>query len=300
MAAPRSRTDPHERAATEPVLPNLVIAGFPKCGTSSVFEWLCLHPDVCGSSVKETNFLFDEPKPDSVAFHTHGLDAYGRFFQPRGAERVIVEATPNYTTQDTPIEVLAGLPTAPRILVLVREPAARVLSQYRFLQQNLGRLAEDVSFRDWLRTDKGQRNVDISRYHRHLVRWAARFDDDRLRVLVFEELVRDPAAVMGGICDWLGIDGALYGEVELAAHNRTQAVRHPGLAALAHRLRAHVPAGAVNRLLPLWQRLVAHPVSPPRESDLETRRELRAEFDADNRALARDFGLDLAAWTAGD
>jgi hypothetical protein len=44
-------------------LPNLVIAGAPKCGTSSLFYWLADHPQACGSTVKETFYLMDEEHP---------------------------------------------------------------------------------------------------------------------------------------------------------------------------------------------------------------------------------------------
>ena len=41
----------------EYVLPNLIIAGTPKSGTSSIFTYLRAHPSVCGSKIKETAFF---------------------------------------------------------------------------------------------------------------------------------------------------------------------------------------------------------------------------------------------------
>ena len=45
------------------MLPNVVIAGAPKCGTTSLFAWLADHPDVCGSNVKEARYFLDPGDP---------------------------------------------------------------------------------------------------------------------------------------------------------------------------------------------------------------------------------------------
>ena len=65
------------------VLPNTIVAGAPKCGTTSVFRYLADHPEVCASNVKETRFLIDPGYPlfDAAAnFSIHGLGGYERFF----------------------------------------------------------------------------------------------------------------------------------------------------------------------------------------------------------------------------
>lgn len=41
------------------VVPSLIIAGAPKCGTTSLFDYLIRHPDIGGSSVKETHYFMD-------------------------------------------------------------------------------------------------------------------------------------------------------------------------------------------------------------------------------------------------
>ena len=70
--------------ASKLVLPNTVIAGAPKCGTTSLFRWLNDHPDACGSTTKEPRYLID---PDSCLFdktsnfHDHGLEGYEAYFE---------------------------------------------------------------------------------------------------------------------------------------------------------------------------------------------------------------------------
>lgn len=73
------------------MLPNLVITGFPKCGTTSLFTWLADHPQVTGSTVKETNFFVD-PGTHSFRSHAnfrdHGLAGYKAYFQKAQAEKL--------------------------------------------------------------------------------------------------------------------------------------------------------------------------------------------------------------------
>lgn len=64
-------------------LPNLLIAGAPKCGTSSIFTWLIAHPEVCGSQPKETFYLMnsDSPLCNSNLFYDIGrLEKYSQYF----------------------------------------------------------------------------------------------------------------------------------------------------------------------------------------------------------------------------
>ena len=94
------------------MLPNVVVAGAPKCGTSSLFAWLCDHPDVCGSQVKETRYLLDASSPlaRSGSYERGGIQGYAAYFEHCAERatppRVIVEATPDYLYQETARQVL--------------------------------------------------------------------------------------------------------------------------------------------------------------------------------------------------
>ena len=95
------------------MLPNVVIAGAPKCGTTSLFAWLADHPDVCGSNVKEARYFLDPDDPlfDEISnFRDHGLAGYEAYFtdcEERKAQ-VVLEATPVYLYQQTAPEGLVA------------------------------------------------------------------------------------------------------------------------------------------------------------------------------------------------
>src|SRR3954466_13605025 len=89
LTAPSARTP-----ATGPGrLPNALIIGVSKAGTTSLFDYLTQHPEVAGSKPKETLFFSDLVYSD---FTLPPIRNYRRFFRHTGAARIVMEASPNY------------------------------------------------------------------------------------------------------------------------------------------------------------------------------------------------------------
>ncbi len=113
------------RAATRGALPNLVLIGGLKCGTTSLHHYLNLHPQVAMSRPKELNFFVAELNWDL------GADWYASHFDP-GAD-VRGETSPHYTNRPR-LEGVARrmreLLDDVRILYAVRDPIERLLSHY--------------------------------------------------------------------------------------------------------------------------------------------------------------------------
>jgi hypothetical protein len=301
-------------------LPDLVIAGAPKCGTSSLFRWLAAHPAVRGSSVKETYFLLDRGHPlldPARNVHDHGVAAYGSFFPEAegGEDALLLEGTTHYLYQQTAPRVLAGLDRPPHVIFLLREPAERVYSSYRYTRNNLGVLRPGATFRDFVRLGEGgdaaaltdprwggkveiwRNDVGYSRYAGHLARWAEVFPRERMHVFLAEELWRDPRALLRRLAERVGIDPAFYDDFTFARHNESYAVRSPALHRLARRAGAVLPRGGLRALLRKgYMGVLAGGRLERTDDDDAALRELRAAYEADNARLAREWGLDLGAW----
>jgi hypothetical protein len=298
--------------------PNLVIAGAPKCGTSSLFSWLADHPQVCGSSVKEPFFLMDEGNPmlrTACNVHDHGLDAYSSFFRGCAGERVAVEATTHYLYQKTALETLATLPSNPRILFLLRKPSDRIYSSFAYSKER-GNVRRDVGFADFLRlaednpgeTAQGwatgasayvlPRDLQYSRYSDYLGEWRRKFGDERMKILLFEDLRADPKAVLQNLCGWLGIDPAFYDDYAFAGRNPTISVRSPAIQRLARGIAAKLGSGSLKDLAKrLYYALQSKRRTEGRtEADEAALARLDQQFGPFNERLEREFGLDLSAW----
>ena len=309
---------------TDMTLPNLVIAGAPKCGTSSLFEWLVAHPEACGSSIKETRYLLDR---GSLVFnpaanvHDHGLAGYAAYFghcDPTRA-RLIIEATPDYLYQRTAVEVLSRLEPQPKIVFILRKPSERVYSWYQFSRTNRVILDPSVTFRQfvdllrwadapiWKRWPHARQGLDESRYIDHLDGWLACFPRSRLNVFLFERMRENERRFMLGIADRLGIDPSFYDDYDFPRKNATVQLRSSAL----HRGRLWLSRLKPGRLLPegrlkrlaqrgfrrSYTRLniegVGYEVSV---EDRTVLAELDREFEPANQRLAETFGLDLSAW----
>ena len=86
-------------------LPNLIVAGAPKCGTSFLFQWIADHPEAEGARIKEICSFND---PSSHVFNSErnfaltGLAGYENYFPVKKPHaKVRLEATPTYMYQQT-------------------------------------------------------------------------------------------------------------------------------------------------------------------------------------------------------
>jgi hypothetical protein len=302
-------------------LPNLVVAGAPKCGTSSLYRWLADHPRACGSKVKETFYLMDEGHPllrRGSNFHARGLEGYAEFFGDcKESARIVFEATTHYMYQRTAIEVLSKLPTTPRIVFMLRKPSERVYSSFRYSQNNLANVRADLTFARFVELSKERgggaaaledatgasafvlrNDIGFSRYVEYVSRWVERFGRERVHVLLFEDLRANPRAFMKDFAARVGVDPSFYDAYDFPLKNETFGVRYPSLHRGVRRLNELVPGaglkGALRKVYVKAQSGGSENGKSP--EDARALEELEREFRPFNRMLADELGLNLSAW----
>ena len=200
------------------VLPDFVIIGGQRCGTTSLHLALAGHPEVQASFRKEVHY-FD-------LHHERGIDWYKANFplESRMAGRITFEATPNYlASAEAPRLMGAVIPQA-KIIVLLRNPIERSHSSWR-----LRRLEglDDRPFEDAVEdelsgvtlhnedTEEGRRRLDRakqwayvekSRYDEHFQRWFNFFNRNQFLILQSEALFSNPDDTLNEVQEFLGID----------------------------------------------------------------------------------------------
>ena len=303
-------------------LPNLVVAGAPKCGTSSLYRWLADHPQACGSTPKETFYLMDEGHPllrRGSNFHSRGLEGYSEFFNGcKTGARVVFEATTHYMYQRTALEVLSKLATRPKVVFVLRKPSERVYSSFRYSQNNLANVGRDVTFARFVEMSKAdgdgndtdweelagasayvlRNDIRYSRYVEYVSPWVERMGRERVHVLLFEDLKSNPRAFMKDFAGRVRLDPSFYDSYDFPLKNETFGVRYPSLHRGVRRLNELVPAaglkGALKRAYLKAQSGGAKASKTP--EDARALEELEREFRPFNRRLADALGLDLSAW----
>src|SRR5437762_6880111 len=120
------------------MLPNFLILGAAKSGTTSLYHVLKQHPQVFVTEKKELHFFVKEH------WYRRGMRCYARHFAPARAEhRAVGEATPVYLCHPAaPHRIREHLPEA-RLIAIVRDPVQRAHSHY---WQERRRLNEHRSF----------------------------------------------------------------------------------------------------------------------------------------------------------
>src|SRR5918992_682833 len=142
------------------MLPNLIVIGAQKCGTSALHHYLHLHPDICMSAQKELNFFVESKN------WSKGLAWYESNFRGKdGKAKIYGEASPDYTgypaAPGVPARMHSIVPDA-KLILMVRHPVDRIISQYIHLR---GSGVETRSLSEALKVPYGE-SVDSNRYLR--------------------------------------------------------------------------------------------------------------------------------------
>lgn len=297
-------------------LPNLIIAGVSRSGTTSLFWWLAQHPAICRSDVKEVRYF-------SAIRHGRPLapiEEYTAHFRHRDGEPFALEASPAYAYGGRPVaDAIADLLDEPRIIISLRDPVERFVSFYSFMRSRLA-IPADMDRGSYLRhceelaltgRDRQRQNfpyfaLTTGVYVDFVDDWIDVFGD-HLRIVFFDDLVADARATVRGLAGWLSIDADVVDAFELAVENRTVSIRNAGLqqAALAANRRFGRFFGRhrslKRNLRQLYYSLNAQrspaPAAPPVDDDLVHLRSVYAEPNERLAQVLRSHGYrDLPAW----
>jgi hypothetical protein len=195
-------------------LPDFLILGAQKAGTTALFAYLRWHPGVTGPAFKEVSF-FDR-------HYVHGERWY-RAHMPLRRGRIVGEASPSYLFHPLGPERAAGMLPDVRLIALLRDPVDRAFSHYQH-ERALGR--ESLSFEDAVAREDDRMRGEVERmladpsyfshawwnytyvargrYAEQLDRWYAAFPREQLLVLFTDELASDPGGTYRRVLEFLG------------------------------------------------------------------------------------------------
>jgi hypothetical protein len=276
-------------------LPNLLIVGAAKAGTTSLHEYLGLHPEVYMSEPKELHFLNRDDWRDRV-------ERYRARFPTDAPVRG--ESTPAYSMDPwwpgVPARAHELIPDA-RIVYLVRDPIERLIAQY---VENYALHLEQRSFAEALRDFDAPSNrvVMASRYADQIERWREHFPDERILVLDQRALLKERRETLRETFEFLGVDPDFTTPAFERLHNVRSNKMRPNRFGLwlyergqLQRLRRRTRP-LPDRVREPLKRLVADPVAtPPLDPDLQAGLEAHLREQA-NRL--RDYtGKPFAHWS---
>jgi hypothetical protein len=241
-------------------LPNFVIIGAQKCGTTALHSYLARHPEISMSRPKELDFFVAERNWDK------GLDWYRhRWNGPDKPFRG--ESSPNYTAYPNfggVPERMAGIIPDAKLIFMVRDPVARVRANYIHTYSNG---AENRPMREAV-LDPKRAYLWRSRYFKQLSLWLEHYPMERILLLEQEELLNDRRTTLQHVFTFLGAREDVW----------RPSFNEPRLETSARRRRTRLGRFAAERLpIRYWRKIRDHrPFSKPFEQP-EMDDALRAE-----------------------
>jgi hypothetical protein len=285
------------------VLPNFVIVGAMKCGTSSLAKWLGDHPDAWVVPEKELHFFNQGWE--------RGLPWYESRFTASNGQARVGEASPTYLVDlDCHDRMASVLPDA-RLIAMVRDPVDRAYSHYWHWRERMGetRTFEQV-VDDELAGRPGadrlvwnpERPEEYSYlgpgvYLKQLQHLASRFERGQLKVIVFDDLSEKPDEVFRDVCRFLELGVEQVPESVGRVENSFRYYYPRWLWAFFVRVRIgrFIPARAAGALY----RAMVRAGDPYPPMDPAVRARLGSWYADDNRALGQWLGRDLSYWSGG-
>jgi len=198
------------------IWPNFFIVGAAKAGTTTLYSYLKMTNGIYMCPLKEPRFFHNldsqyRPKSNSVVDETK----YLKLFSGVKDEKAIGEATPNYLRDpETPGLIKKKVPDA-KIIILLRDPIERAFSQY--IMKKSGGIEKKTLHQRiecFMKGDKSDgdtlnRTIDAGLYTDNVKRYMDTFGAQNIKILIFEEFIKDTANQVKEVLDFLGVDTEL-------------------------------------------------------------------------------------------
>ncbi|TDJ35083.1 MAG: sulfotransferase [Gammaproteobacteria bacterium] len=282
-------------------LPDFLVIGAPRAGTTSLHNYLGQHPQIFMCPVKEPNFF--RQTDESFSGKALSEREYEALFDGAKPGQRAGEGSPAYlVSQGAPGLVSQLIPEATMIAVL-RDPAERAFSDYQSWVRSGG---ETLDFDRAVADGRGEGVRPIGHYlnpgfyFRHLSHWLSEFPRERLHIFLYEDLIANPAAFLATICEALGIDS----EFCFDAGIRYNPSGKPRNRLLQKTLEPSRMTAAVERILPATLKRYGQKILfavraanlEPVRLDPVTRKALIANYREDILKTQDLLGRDLSAW----
>ena len=192
-------------------LPDFLIIGAMKCGTSTLQAQLVSQSGVFMSTPKEPNFFSDD------AVYAKGIGWYEQLFDGAAPGDLKGEASTHYTKLPTYPETLPRLRQvlkAPKLIYLIRDPVARAVSHY-IHEWTMGNMSADIE----AAFENHPELVDYSRYAYQIEPYFEAFGRDAIFLSTLEEMTRAPQDFLNRVGAFLGMEPPLVWQAEQAQVN---------------------------------------------------------------------------------
>lgn len=281
-------------------LPQFLVIGAMKCGTTSLHQDLMQHPDVALTE-KETSLLCASSDTERIAA------LYDRAFRDRSGERLRGEVTTEYTM----LPDIGGIPARAhqllgpdlKLIYLVRDPIERAISHHYHMYSLPPSQRWPADFDYCLPTYPSILNY--SRYAMQIEPWWTLFGEEHVHMVCFHRYVQERRATLERIFEFLGLSTEPARTMQLEHHNRSDGkpISTDGWERLRNSnfYRRYLRGWLSPEFRRTWIRRLL-PAAPPKPAppSLEALAWMRNELSDDRARLRRLLGAEAPEWCSRD
>jgi hypothetical protein len=263
------------------------------------YEALREHPDVCMSTIKETDYYSRE--------YDRGMSWYRKFFRHcLGASAVGEISNSYFSSKEAPWRIAEMLASV-KIVTVLRDPFDRIHSAYGYLQKN-GTIRPSTPMQQAL--EKHPQLITDSLYGDCVSRYLRCFPRSNVRIMFYDDLAHTPLRFIQSLFAFIGVDEGFRPRAIHERFNPSVSARFPWLGSLAysiadflHRRQLHQPLRWMRKSQAA-RHLLFEPVGEQgkdaQSSSVQEANEILANrLIPQIKEIERITGKDLSAWYSG-
>lgn len=181
--------------------PDFIIVGAQKSATTFLREYLIWHSQVCFPDYPKEMHCFSFNIRDRI-------EDYNAVFESCNCDKISGEKSPSYFhMRRKRIEILKAECDSPKIIIILRNPMERALSQAKMEVSQYHR--KDLSKKDIVKMIfnlQVDRNLERGNYSKSLSNWYSVFEKEKIYIDFYENLARDQTQFIRNLCDFLKIE----------------------------------------------------------------------------------------------
>jgi len=288
-------------------MPNFLIIGAMKSGTTALYYYLEQHPQIYMSPVKEPDFFCFEGEKNLDGNPVTDIDTYRALFKSVSGERAIGEASHCYLHEPRAVERIKHYVPEARLIAILRNPVDRAYSHFLHMVRNGTEPLTD--FGQALREESGVRRkrnpqnyIGRGLYYLQLKRYFDRFEHDQIRVYLYEDLSDKPIDTLQDAFRFLEVNDSFVPDVSLKRNVSgypkykilDEVLRRPNF--IKQGLKFFLPARLRWRLSTTFDKLKTRNLVSPPPLQPEVRRQLIKIYREDVLKLQELICRDLTGW----
>jgi hypothetical protein len=294
-------------------LPNFLVIGAGRSGTTSLHHYLQAHPEVFVPAVKSPSHFYCRDRlqgPDPAMrlvtrnYFVPDRDDYRALFDDVRGERAIGEVSPAYLAAMHPAPRIASELPGVRLVAILRNPVDRAFARFvarsrdGLERRTFREIVDDERRLPLVRDDAAGTYLAAGCVSGFLKAYLDRIPRERIRLYLFEDLQRDARGLLRDLFTFLDVNPAFVPDLEQRHNSSGGLIGNPVLreawtrtALLRARVRRHIPLRVRDSAFGLVTRNLSAVHLDP-----EIRRELTALYHDEVEQLASLVGRDLSHW----